>query len=160
MKQFRNTQYSVTEDGKILNKDGKELSIKIRKEPKSSFSRAYVQLYINTKTRHFTLARVVAEVFIPNALNLPQVNHKDGNPLNNHYSNLEWVTQSDNIKHAIKTGLKKMLGEQNSSSKLSYKIAEEIRNIYKTEKISIRTLAIRYNVSYTTIRYIINNKTW
>ena len=160
MKQFRNTQYFISEDGKVFNKKGKQISIKIRKEPKSSFERAYISLNINKKQQHFTLSRIIAEVYIPNPDNLPQVNHKDGNPLNNHYSNLEWCNQSDNIKHAIKTGLKNMLGENNTSSKLTIKLVKEIRDLYSKGNISLRALAEKYNVSYTTIRYVVKRKTW
>ena len=45
--------------------------------------------------------RLVAMMFIPNPYNLPQVNHKDKNPHNNHVSNLEWVTNSENQRHAV-----------------------------------------------------------
>lgn len=49
--------------------------------------------------------RLVAEAFLDNPDNLPIVNHKDGNKLNNHVSNLEWVSYSDNSKHAHRIGL-------------------------------------------------------
>lgn len=49
--------------------------------------------------------RLVAEAFIPNPDNLPQVNHKDGCKWNNHVSNLEWVTIRDNLIHSFRTGL-------------------------------------------------------
>ena len=47
--------------------------------------------------------RLVAQAFLPNEKE--QVNHKDGNKLNNHVDNLQWVTQSENMKHAYDTGL-------------------------------------------------------
>lgn len=51
------------------------------------------------------LHRLIAEHFIPNPNNLPQVNHKDGNKLNCNIENLEWVTEKDNVIHAYKNGL-------------------------------------------------------
>lgn len=45
--------------------------------------------------------RLVAQAFIPNPNNLPEVNHKDGDKQNNHKDNLEWCTHSDNLKHAM-----------------------------------------------------------
>lgn len=51
--------------------------------------------------------RVIGITWIDNPFNLPEINHKDGNGLNIEISNLEWVTSSDNQKHAYKLGLRK-----------------------------------------------------
>jgi hypothetical protein len=56
------------------------------------------------RTTHL-IHRLVAEAFIPNPNNYKEVNHIDGNKLNNHVSNLQWVSSSMNKQHAIKTGL-------------------------------------------------------
>ena len=50
--------------------------------------------------------RMVAECFIANPNNLDTVNHKDGNKLNNSVENLEWMSYSDNLRHAFDNGLK------------------------------------------------------
>lgn len=65
-----------------------------------------VELYKNGKSKMFYVHRLVANSFIPNPDNKPQVNHKDGNKSNNRVENLEWVSAKENISHAISTGLK------------------------------------------------------
>lgn len=59
------------------------------------------------KKKKYRLHRALALAFIPNPLNLPQVNHKDGNKLNNSLDNLEWCSAQGNIQHAYDKGLMK-----------------------------------------------------
>lgn len=62
--------------------------------------------------------RLVAIAFIDNPYNLPEVNHIDGNKLNNYVGNLEWVSRESNIQHAFDMGLiSKRIGKDNPNSK-------------------------------------------
>lgn len=66
----------------------------------------YINLWKNGKQKNFRIHRLVAEVFLKNPNNYKCVNHKDNNKLNNNVENLEWCTQSYNIKYAYKKGNK------------------------------------------------------
>ena len=80
----------------------------------------------------YTIARLVAEAFIPNPENKATINHKDGIKTNNFATNLEWMTQSENCQHSFDTGLQKpKRGELNGMAKLTREKVEEIRQIAK-----------------------------
>lgn len=84
--------------------------------------------------------------------------HKDDDKLNNSINNLHLVTHEQNIKDAIKNGRIKQ-GSDNPSAKLNYQKAEEIRKIYKNG-LTMRELAIKYNVAISTVSDVINRKKW
>jgi hypothetical protein len=90
--------YKISPSGKVYNKKMHEL-----KQYKSSSGTSYYQVCLckNGFTKNFLVHRLVAKNYIDNPLNKSQVNHKDGNIFNNHVSNLEWVTPSENMKHSI-----------------------------------------------------------
>lgn len=71
----------------------------------NQYGRLSVVLYANGKGKNFLVHRLVALSFVPNPRNLNEINHKDGNPKNNHHSNLEWCTSSENTRHAFANGL-------------------------------------------------------
>lgn len=68
--------------------------------------RLAVELWKDNGRKRVLVHRLVAEAFIPNPDNKPQVNHKDGNPENNEDYNLEWATNSENVKHAYENKLR------------------------------------------------------
>ena len=98
----KNTNYSINVDGQIINKYGE---IKVPQRSSKGYLR--VKLYNNGVPTHESIHKLVAETFIPNPDNKPEVNHRDGNKQNNHVSNLEWATKSENMIHAYQTGLVK-----------------------------------------------------
>jgi hypothetical protein len=109
-------------------------------------------------TKTFRINRLVAAAFIENPLGLEQVNHKNGNPLNNRTSNLEWVTQSENIIHSIRK-LGGRHGFLTTLAKLSFEEAEEIR-ILSSFGASRKVLAEAYSVNPTTIHRILHGEIW
>ncbi|QIW89796.1 HNH endonuclease [Bacillus phage Izhevsk] len=64
-----------------------------------------VNLKVNGKQTNKYVHRLVAEAFIPNTENKPEVNHKDGNKGNNNIDNLEWSTRIENVEHQFSNGL-------------------------------------------------------
>lgn len=97
-------KYEVSNYGRIRN----NVTERILKPYISKRGYFMQGISINGKHNHVTVHRAIAEVFIPNPENKLQVNHIDGNKLNNYISNLEWVTQSENIQHAFDIGLNSM----------------------------------------------------
>lgn len=88
-------KYQVSNWGKVKNTEtGNVLTPYLNKKGYEK-----VDLYHGRTRRKFRVNRLVAMTFIPNVDNLPQVNHKDGNKLNNSVTNLEWTDNSGNMKH-------------------------------------------------------------
>ena len=82
--------YLIGKDGTVIGRKGEALKCYIARN-------GYVKAKVSKVSR--LVHRLVAETFIPNPDNLPQVNHIDGNKLNNNVSNLEWCSMKDNLQH-------------------------------------------------------------
>ena len=119
-----------------------------------------VRLFKNGIYKSFLISRLVAHAFILNPENKPEVNHKDGNKLNNYYKNLEWVTRKENMQHRIKKLNITTAGENNGRAKITKNDVKKIKTIYANGNTSHKKLGKLYNISDTAIRYIIIGKTW
>lgn len=116
----------------------------------------------NGKCYNLRIHRLVAEAFIPNPDVKDQVNHIDGDKLNNHVDNLEWNTQFENMQHAFRLGLMDLskLEINNINSRL---ISDEDVNFIKVNfksrnrEFGYRALSRKFKVSKHTIYCIVNN---
>lgn len=90
---------------------------KILKKSVNRFGYEYVCLSREYKTHKVKVHRLVAEAFIPNVNNKPQVNHINGVKTDNRVENLEWCNNSENMQHAVKTGLWKSPKKRKDSDK-------------------------------------------
>lgn len=118
-----------------------------------------ISLTKESKTKRFFIHKLVAQTFIPNPHNKPQINHKDGNKYNPSSDNLEWCDNSYNTKHAYSTGLtKKRYNESNPNHKLKLEQIKEIGEAINTrgKNYGRKELAQRFNVSECTIKYHAN----
>ncbi len=112
---------------------------------------------------YFYIHRLVAEHFIPNPSSKKEVNHKDLNKDNNHVSNLEWVTPSENSLHARKNGRGNSFGrgENCVGAKLTNEQVIEIRQLYKPNVIGLtKMIAEKMGVSMSTVQRIVNRQRW
>ena len=125
---------------------------KILKLNKVGRDREYLRanLYKDSKGYGFYVHRLVALHFCDNHFEGAQVNHKDGIKSNNRAENLEWVTASENIKHAHENNLisKRTVYKR---IKLSEKDVEEIINLRNEKKLTYKELAELFNVGASTI---------
>ena len=141
--------YEITKDGEIFN-----LRFGRRKVKPQRNGKGYLRVYIGGKL--YFVHRLVAEKYIPNPENKPQVNHKDGNKLNNCVDNLEWVTNQENRNHAVDNNLQ-LCGEKCSWAKLTQENVDYIR---EHTELSNTELAKLFNVDRHTISDVRHYKSW
>lgn len=128
--------YMVSSDGRVFN-GGKE----VRQYPNG---RGYNFIFLNSSDGERKSARVhrlVAEAFILNPHNLPVVNHKNGNKLDNRIENLEWVTYKENTRQALEN----VKRETKPIIRINPKTGK-IKEVFS----SIRTAAKCYGYDYRT----------
>jgi hypothetical protein len=99
-KQFRDSVYEISHNG-IIKNSKKGTIVRTRKEKDGYL---IVNLWDTLKGKTFKVHRLVAECFIENPENKPQVNHKNSIRDDNDYKNLEWVTIKENVIHGVEVG--------------------------------------------------------
>jgi hypothetical protein len=147
-------------DKVIVRSNGAKMTIKERILKTFINSNGYETAVIQdgVKTKHFAVHRLVALHFIPLIDGKDYVNHIDGVKKNNTVDNLEWVTRSENEKHAHKLGLKDWRGENQSRVKLTEKKVFEIRSLEGVKTAQV--VAKMYNVTHSAIFAIWKKRTW
>ena len=140
--------YIIYEDGRIYSTNK---NIFIGANPTTTSKYLYVQLYKNGKASYHSVHRLVAQTFVPNPDNLPVVDHIDNNIYNNHYKNLQWCTQKENIhksyNHMGPVRNFRMCALYNNHEKIKEfkSISEACRYAYKKYGISATSLR-KYHV--------------
>lgn len=144
-------------DGRVRKFNGRMIS------PRKAGAGYYqVGLSNNGSKKRDYIHRLVAEAFIPNPKNLPEVNHLDGNKLNNRLSNLEWTTSSENKKHAYMMNLRgpvDVKGVKNGRAKIDEEDVIYIRE-QREKGVPRKPLAEKFGLNVSTITRITNRQLW
>ncbi len=114
------------------------------------------QLWRRGKAELHSVHKLVAEAFIGLCPEGKQVNHKNGSRFDNQPENLEYITEADNNRHAITSGLNDQRGERNARSRLA---AADVIAI-KRSRLPTEHLSAAYGVSCVQIRHIRSGYAW
>ena len=146
--------YQVSNLGRVKSlKFGKE---RILKTGVDRYGYISVNLYKNNKRKLCKVHRLVAEAFIPNLENKPEVNHLDEDKTNNMVSNLEWCTRNENVNHGTRNKrISKKLKVISKGTKIK---AIDIANGEWNEYCSIRECARQLELDSSNIRKCLNGE--
>ena len=149
-------------DRVVIYKNGgvRKLKGKVLKPYLNTSGYEKVILYNDNVGTTITVHRLVLETFKPHVdMNDLDVNHMDGDKLNNHLTNLEWLTRRDNLTHAYDTGLIDNKGERSPNAKLSNVDVLEILQRLDTGELH-EDIALDYGVNKSCISKINIGTTW
>lgn len=138
---------------------------KILKQQNDKDNYHVIGLWKNKKGKTFKSHRLVAIHFIPNPYNKPMVNHINGIKNDNKVENLEWCTQSENMNHALKIGLK--IPNKGKDCKVSKLTEEQVIEILKAKKQAgnkkywgAKFFCKKFNIKPTCISEIVSGRNW
>lgn len=154
--------YQVSNLGNVrglnrVDSTGRKRKERILKPKVTSSGYHQAGLCKNSKVTNHLIHRLVAVAFIDNPDNKKTVNHKDGCKSNNKLMNLEWLTASENNKHAFSVGLKSAKGSKNSQSKFTEEDIPVIFRLYR-QGLSQKKIADKFNVQQQSISKILNRQ--
>ncbi|QFJ54335.1 HNH endonuclease signature motif containing protein [Pseudobutyrivibrio xylanivorans] len=149
-------KYMVTSDGEVFGASFKKLKIR----PNTS-GYACITVGCKGRRRSISVHRLVAESFIPNPNNLPEVDHLDANRMNPRKDNLEWVTHKENVQRAYDRGsfAGRMVGEKNPKANLIEDKVIQLRAEYKAGA-TVADLSRKYCIPYNTVGNAVRGITW
>lgn len=149
----------VSSYGNIKNWDWRDKTIS---DNGNGYKKATVSHRIDggSLTKNFYVHRLVSSLFCPNndPSELTQVNHKDGDKSNNHYSNLEWASPSDNMRHSHKRGLNMGRRQHGSTRKAGDEVVAWAYYQVKFLGRGITDVATKSNLPRTTLSSIMNKR--
>jgi len=151
--------YQVSSLGRVKSFQRYPVVGRILKPGKTTAGYLQVVLCRDGEQQHKLVHRLVAEAFLPRSPGNNEVNHKNGDKADNRVENLEWVTSSENRKHAIET-LGTGLGSANGNSKLTDRKVHQIRKLYATGKHTLAELAKMFDVALSTIGRVVRGDSW
>lgn len=150
-------KYLIDEEGRIYSEKYKRPLQQFT--DKDGYLRVSM-MTIDNKRKSIPVHRCVLMTFCPcENMSQLQVNHKDGNKTNNCLSNLEWVTNQENIAHAVINNLH-AFGEKNYFASISEDMAQNIINDLLLNKYTMQEIADNNRVSITIVENIKYKKTW
>ena len=144
--------YEITRDGRVISH--KNFPLKELKPYLDRDGYKKVTLYINGKSKHYSIHRLVATIYLNNPDNKPEVNHINGNKLDNNVGNLEWVTRSENTQKAYNNKQFIVTGKPKLTKEQVLEIKENKDNLNREQ------LARKYNISCSCIQHIKRGRTW
>ena len=154
--------YEVSDHGRVRSLDHVDARGRLRFGRMLHFGGDDYRLVILCHLGHrkmMKVHRLVALAFVQNPDGKPHVNHKDCDTKNNHHSNLEWVTNLENMRHAWRNGLRRNChGENHCRAKLKTEQVAEI--MWLVDSMSERKIAKRYGVSRGAIKRIKSGRGW
>lgn len=155
--------YSVSTSGNIKRTKATNSTTAGRERSFYKNKGGYLELGLweNNKRVVRKVHRLVAITFLGNPPKGLEVNHKDGIKTNNHVSNLEYVTHSENVKHGYRLGLyKPRNGENHHMAKMKEKDVLKIRELFSGNICTQSELSQIYKISSQLVHSIVRRKKW